>query len=143
MSGKGKSGGKGGAVTAPTAPLVTGQVVIAAGVPGWEAATVHIYLEDISYADERAKVVAKVELRGVRHNPAGETAIPFALHAPPDAPRIERRADYSVRVWVDHDGDGRKGPGDLYSDQTYPVLTQGFGTAVTVRLGTHAADKRR
>ena len=48
---------------------------------------------------------------------------------------IDRDHDYSVRVWLDRDGDKKPGSGDLWSDQSYPVLTRGFGTEVTIVLG--------
>jgi hypothetical protein len=37
-----------------------------------------------------------------------------------------------VRVWVDRNSDGRPGAGDLFSDQSYRVLTGGFGSTVII-----------
>ena len=122
------------------APLVTGQVVIAATAPAFRGATAHVYLEDVSYTDAAAVVVAEAVIPDVRHEPTGDggddTALPFALHAPPGVTTIDPRNDYAVRVWVDRDGDGQQGPGDLYSGQSYRVLTRGFGRTVTITVGS-------
>ena len=122
------------------APLVTGQVVIAAAAPAFCGAIAHVYLEDVSYVDAAAAVVAEAVIPDVRHEPTGDggdgTLLPFALHAPPGATTVDPRNDYAVRVWVDRDGDGQQGPGDLYSDQSYRVLTRGFGRTVTIMIGS-------
>jgi hypothetical protein len=125
-------------------PLVEGQIVIAAQVPAFRGAAVHVSLEDVSHADVASAVVARAVLLDVDHEPrrsmvrrGGEgrgTVIRFALHAAAGAPDIDARHDYSVRVWVDRDGDGAAGPGDLFSDERHPVLTHGFGRVVEVRL---------
>ena len=131
------------------APLVTGKVTIAAGIPAFQGATLHVYLEDVSYADAESVPVAETAIRNVNHEPSarsrgdnstksrnkwGDTVVPFELYALPGAAPIDRRHDYSLRVWVDRDGDGKRGPGDLYSDQSYPVLTRGFANTVTITL---------
>jgi len=113
--------------------------VIRAGTPALHGAAVHVWLEDVSRADGEAEQVAEAILRDIHHQPPGgaqehgDTSLPFALHAPPGT--INPRNDYAVRVWVDHDGDGKEGPGDLYSDQSYRVLTRGFGQSLTVVVG--------
>jgi hypothetical protein len=130
-------------------PLVTGKVIIAAGIPPFNGATIHVYLEDVTYADAESLPVAETVINNVNHGPSassrgdksrkseskkGDTVVPFELYASPDAAPIDRRHDYSVRVWVDRDGDGRRGPGDLYSDESYPVLTRGFANTTTITL---------
>ena len=118
--------------------LVTGELVISAAVAPFQGATAHLYLEDISYADAPAVVLADATIADLRHDPSatsdGDTVVPFALRARPSSP-IARRNDYAVRAWVDRDSDGTTGPADLFSDQSYRVLTQGFGSTVTIRLG--------
>jgi uncharacterized lipoprotein YbaY len=124
-------------------PLVTGQVIIADQTPALADASAHISLEDVSYADAPATTVAETVIPHIRHRPSqlgsgdnrGGTVLSFALRAGPGAPAIDPGNDYAVRVWVDRDGNGRPGPGDLYSDQRYPVLTRGFGNTVTITLG--------
>jgi uncharacterized lipoprotein YbaY len=119
------------------APEVRGTIVIAAATPSFRGATAHIYLEDISFADASAVVAAEVTLPGVNHDPAttgGDSIIPFSLRPEPSV-TIAPGNDYAVRVWIDRDGDGTTSAGDLYSDQSYRVLTRGFGQSVTITLG--------
>jgi hypothetical protein len=122
--------------TAPAESLVTGEIVIPAGTVV-HGGTAHVRLEEVTRADHPAARVAETEIPGIRH-PApgalGDTVIPFALGGGSGGPEIDPAGDYSVRVWLDVDGDGQPGPGDLYSDQSYRVLTRGFGTTARVTL---------
>jgi hypothetical protein len=126
------AGGDGGADD-HDAPRVTGTVVISAAVPPMHGAVVQVRLEDVTLADAAAETVAIATIPGVEHEPArGETGVPFALTVAGDTIKPRRR--YTVRVWVDRDGDGRAGPGDLYSDRSYPVTSDDIGRPVTVVL---------
>lgn len=117
------------------APWVTGEIVIDVGVPTFDGGTAHVRIEDVSHVDAPAVVLVETTLVDVAHFPwLGATRIPFALPAPTGAPTSPRLGDYSVRVWIDTDGDGKQGPRDLYSDQSYPVFTRGFGRAVVIFL---------
>lgn len=116
-------------------PLVTGQIVIAAATPSLSGATIHVYLEHTSYADAAASTVAETTIANVGHRAGSETTLAFALDSAPRMPPIDPHNDYTVRVWLDCDGDGNDGPGDLYSHQSYPVLTRSFGRTVTITLG--------
>lgn len=114
---------------------ISGRVVIAASVPPFTAGVVHVRLEDVSNADARASLIAEAVIPDVSHDPAtheGPTVVMFRLTAP-DVLAADR--DFSVRVWVDCDGDGRPSSRDVWSDQAYRVLTRGFGTDVTVTVG--------
>ena len=119
------------------APLVTGRVHIAAEIPAFAGATLHVYLEDVSHVDAEAMAVAESLVQGIRHAPSQseETVVSFALHAAPNSTAIDARHAYSIRVWVDCDSDGKPGANDLYSDQSYRVLTQGYGNTTTITLG--------
>lgn len=120
--------------------LVNGQLVINAGIPPFHGATAHVTLEDISYADAAAVVVAAATIPGISHDPTTngrDTVIPFALEAQPTAPPVSAGNDYAVRAWVDRNCDGTEGANDLYSDQSYRVLTRGFGRTVTISLESH------
>jgi hypothetical protein len=117
--------------------LVSGQILIPAGADSFEGATAHIRLEEIPSADMAARVIGETIIDGVRHenNAEGrETVVPFTIRVPRGARAIDRQFDYAVRVWIDRDSDGRPGAGDLYSDERYPVLTQGFGHTANVRV---------
>ena len=111
-------------------PLVTGRIVIARGHAGLADASVHISLDDVGRADAAAISVAAT----VIHHVSAGTVLPFALFPTPGAASIDPGRHYAVRVWVDRDGDGRPGPGDLHSDRSYPVLTRGHGSTVTIAL---------
>ena len=128
------------------APHVTGRIIIKSQVPPFSGAVAHVLLEDVSPADGESIVLAEAVVRDVNHGSSGDkaagrsgaedgsTEISFALHVS-SGMVIDPRSDYAVRVWVDSDGDGKEGPGDLYSDERYSVLTRGSGRDVTVTLG--------
>lgn len=122
---------------------VKGTVVISSQVPAFESATVHVTLEHVSLADAGSDLVAEAIIHGVRHRAgiagqrgpaAANTQVPFDVHLDDQAARIDPKSSYVVRVWVDVDGDGRSSQDDLYSDQSYPVLTGGFGNTVSIIL---------
>lgn len=116
---------------------VRGKITISPKVKKFSRATAHIYLEDISYADATAEVLTELVLKDISHGVAksiAETVIDFKLSVPPVSV-INPRNDYSVRVWIDLDGDGKKGKGDLHSNQTYPVLTYGRPNEVNIKIG--------
>jgi hypothetical protein len=123
-------------------PRVTGRVVIATSVPGFVAGALHVQLEDVSAIDAPARVVARMDVDGITHEPArlrnaksdtdpAGTVVTFTL-IPSTA--IEAEHSYSVRVRLDRGRGGDPGPDHVWSDQSYPVLTRGFGSDVTIVL---------
>jgi hypothetical protein len=117
-------------------PLVMGRIFIPSSVEGFDGATAHIKLEDTSRADGSARLISEVIITNISHRQKSEekdTILPFAFYAPENF-HINPKSDYSVRVWIDLDGDEKKSNGDLFSDQSYRVLTHGFESEVTVRL---------
>src|SRR4029453_2327049 len=126
-------------------PLVSGRIIISPARSAQADATVHVYLEEVSWADAPATVVAETAILQVgRPGESGAAEhgaieLDFTLREGPNGPAIDSRSDYAVRVWVDCDGDGLPGPGDLYSDQRYPVLTRGYGRTVTIELSSNRA----
>lgn len=125
-------------------PPVTGRVVIAASVPGFVAGALHVQLEDVSQIDARAKVIARTDVDGITHEPANlrnaesdtlpaGTVVPFTL-IPSTA--IEAERSYTVRARLDRGRFSDSGPAQIWSDQSYPVLTRGFGSDVTIVLDT-------
>jgi uncharacterized lipoprotein YbaY len=125
--------------------LVRGGIIITNRVPPFTGATAHVYLEDVSRADGESVVLAETVIKNVSHKPSHNNVvghprenvapmISFTLPVPPETV-IDPGGNYAVRVWIDRDSDGKEGPGDLYSDERYRVLTHGGGSQVTITLG--------
>ena len=119
-------------------PRLAGRVVIPPSVPPFSAGTLQVWLEDVSYADRAAVVVAETTVADVTHAPgpaasADEegTVIDFSLEP---LREIEPTADYSVRVSLDALAGSGNDALAMDSDRTYPVLTRGHGAEVTVVL---------
>ncbi len=111
---------------------VGGRVLISNSHPAFRGGVVYVRLEEISRADAESALIAELIIENIDHGDT-ETEIPFRLEIPVDG-RIEPMGMYSVRVWVDTDGDGKRAPDDLYSDRAYRVLTYGFGDYVEIKL---------
>ena len=110
--------------------LVEGEVVFEASAPPIRGGTLYVALEDVSYADAPARVMARYVARDVDHDPQAPAPLRFRLAGPPPDPR----ARYVVSAHVDVDGDGAVTRGDFISMQSYPVLTHGYPTVVTVEV---------
>jgi uncharacterized lipoprotein YbaY len=118
--------------------LVSGTLVISPETPPFRGGTAHVRLEDISYADAAATIVAESVIPDVNHPQQGrETTVPFELRRGPSSPAIASKNDYAVRAWVEMKRGGTEEEDTLYSEQSYRVLTRGYGNAVTIRLGSH------
>jgi len=115
--------------SSPT-PLVRGRVVFDESVESFTGATLYVFLEDTTYADESAEKIAEQVIKDVAYDKQARNSFPFALKgAIPN-----ERAHYSVRVLVDVDGDGRVSRGDFVNIESYPVLTWGHPNEVTIRV---------
>ncbi|THU41172.1 hypothetical protein FAM09_03400 [Niastella caeni] len=113
-----------------TLPHIEGQLIFRQTVPAFHNATVHVYLEDVSYADTTATALAHVIIPGVSHSKE-ETVIAFRLELKSNI-TINSTADYSIRVWVNKNNDGVLHSHDLFSDTRCPVLTHGYGNQVDI-----------
>jgi uncharacterized lipoprotein YbaY len=115
--------------------LITGRVLIARSIPRFTRGVLRVRIEDVSYADKAARVIAEVLIRDIEHSGSdlemgSATAVPFSLDPPAD---IAPDHDYTVRASLEYEG--AKESRTVRSDRTYPVLTRGFGSDVTVELG--------
>ena len=119
----------GGGAPSGGVPLVEGEVVFDGEVRAFAGARAYVRLEDVTRADGPAGVVAEQVLEV---SAAGGRVVPlsFAL----TGVVADARASYSVRVHVDVDGDGRVSPGDYVTMQSYPAVTRGHPSRVTVRV---------
>jgi hypothetical protein len=112
----------------PAGKLIRGKVLIPAGVPAFEGATAHVRLEELSGEDDKgAAVKTETTIPRVSHRPSGDpsqdTLVDFEISVDPGSFKIDPKNEYSVRVWIDYDSDGKRGPGDCYSDERHRVLT--------------------
>jgi len=95
-----------------------------------EAGTVaHVLVEDVTHADAASISVARESLP-LSSVATENTLLPFRL----TVPDVDASRRYAVRVHIDRSGSGRVEPGDQISTQSYPVLTQGSQSYVTVAV---------
>jgi hypothetical protein len=111
-----------------TVPLVKGKVTFEEVAPPFTGATMYVRLENIIAADIASKVVAEYVKRDVAFDPKIPSDLIFAIAGNLPDPR----ASYAVRVHIDIDGDGEVSHGDFISMQSYPVITFGHPTEVSI-----------
>ena len=111
-------------------PLVEGEIFLEDAQRSFTGATVHVRLEDVSYVDAPSRVVAEHTIRDVSHEPGIEHIVSFTLYG--DAP--DEKGRYVVTVHVDLHGQGRITRGDYLSMESYPVLTHGRPSQVSVHV---------
>lgn len=119
--------------------LAAGQILIPAAVPGFAGATAHVRLQELSGEDDRgAAIKAEVVIPGVSHDPSAGggdgTLVPFVIRFEGSAAAVDPDNEYAVRVWIDFDSDGKKGPGDLYSDERHRVLDGGPARPLIIKV---------
>lgn len=111
-----------------TVPLVKGKITFEEVAPPFTGATMYVRLENITAADTASEVVADYVERGVTFDPKTSSVLSFAIACNPPDPRDS----YAVRVHIDVDGDGEVSKGDFVSMQSYPVITFGHPTEVSI-----------
>lgn len=96
--------------------LLRGEIVFDEVFPSLTDAVLHLYIEDTTLADASARVIVyqKIALLSA-------AALSLTLHVPLPDPR----ADYTLRVLIDLDGDGQIGRGDFINTVNYPVPADG------------------
>jgi len=111
-------------------PVVRGRILFDKDVGPFTGTTVYVRLENVSRVDAIAERVAEQVVHEVSHAEGEEKALAFELRLD----EVNERAEYSVRVHVDVDGDGALSRGDYHSPESYPVLTYDRPNEVEVRL---------
>ncbi len=111
-------------------PLVKGDIFLEDAQRSFTGATVHVRLEDVSYADAPSSVVAEQTIRDVSHESGIEHIVNFTLYG--DAP--DEKGRYIVTVHVDLHGQGRVTQGDYLSMESYPVLNHCRPSQVSVHV---------
>jgi hypothetical protein len=122
-----------------TSEVIRGKVLIPAEVPAFEDATAHIRLEELSGEDDKgAAVRAETTIPAVSHQPTGgalqDTLVDFEISIGPGSFTIDPKNEYAVRVWIDYDSDGKRGPGDCYSDERHRVLTGSSAVPLLIKV---------
>lgn len=113
-----------------SAPLLRGEVVFEEGAHSFTDATLRVSLLDTSLADAPSKTVLSQVVKNVSYDSEHPQKLTFALSgAVPD-----EDAQYTVRVHLDLNGDGRISRGDYINMQSYPVLTRGRPNVVSVQV---------
>ena len=109
--------------------MVTGRIEFVPDQPHFDAADVHVWVEDTTYADAYAARVFHHRMSDVSYHGELE-GIPFALDY--NLPRPVGRT-YSLSALVDLDGDGKPGRGDYVSFQAVAIPQEGTVACVRVR----------
>lgn len=115
---------------ASTEPLVTVEIEMAEIAQPFSGATAYVRLEEVTYADAPAHLVAENVIDNVSYTGSSNTIATSVLHGQP----ADSQAHYSVRVHLDLDGDRQISRGDYISTESYPVLTHGHPNRVSVRV---------
>jgi uncharacterized lipoprotein YbaY len=110
--------------------LVRGEALFPENAPAVSGATLYVRLQDVSYADAPARLIAEQVIPDVSWSGKGPHRVEFALEGSvPD-----ERADYAVAAHLDVDGDGRVSRGDYLSLERHPVRAARDPGPVSVRL---------
>jgi uncharacterized lipoprotein YbaY len=117
----------GTSVMAANAPI-TGTIEFPEATKLPPQAKVYVRLLDTSAADAPARLVAEQVLQELPAEAHERKKIRFELRSG----LVDERADYTVSVLVDVDGDGRLGRGDFINMQSYPVLTRGYPSNIEI-----------
>jgi uncharacterized lipoprotein YbaY len=111
-----------------TNSLISGDIRFAERPSLPEGAKIYVSLLDISLADAPSKVVVEQVLTGIAEKANSGKLISFTIDG-----KIENaQSSYSISVLVDVDGDGKRSKGDFINMQSYPVLTFGHPSQVSV-----------
>lgn len=108
-------------------PFVTGKIVFGSDFKPFFGATVYVRLEEVSRIDHVAELVAIAVMREV-HAGGPPDEINFTL----EAPHLESRARYVVRIHVDVDDDGQAGIGDYVSTASHLVMAEADSTVLLI-----------
>lgn len=108
--------------------IIKGEITFEKDAPSFTGATLHVYLENISFIDAASEVVADYIEWNINFNPNTSNSIPFEI--------VYKNLDpgdrFAIRVHIDVDKDGKVSKGDFINVQSYPVITFGYPKEITV-----------
>lgn len=110
--------------------VVKGEIVFSAKPNLPVSAKAYVRLLNTSLADAPSTTVAEQVIDHVAGFLSKGKKVAFVL----EADSINERDTYTVSVLVDIDGDGKISQGDYISMQSYPVLTFGSPSEVTIEV---------
>lgn len=111
-------------------PVVKGEIKFAGKPALPPSAKTYVRLLNTSLADAPSNVVAEQVIDHIASSLSKNERVAFRLE--PDS--IDERDSYTVSVLVDLDGDGKVSKGDYISMQSYPVLTFGSPSEVSIEV---------
>lgn len=107
--------------------MVAGRIEFLPDRPHLTAADVHVWIEDVTYADVPAVRIFQQRMPGVSYG-GGPEGIPFTLDYNPEP----SDRTYTLGALVDLDGDSTAGRGDYVSYQAVSLPKE--GTIARVRV---------
>jgi uncharacterized lipoprotein YbaY len=111
-------------------PLVSGEIQFDQPPHLPSGVKAYVRLLDVSMADAPSRLIAEQVLTDISQKANSGQSIPFVLYGTlPD-----ERGSYTISVLVDLDGDGKISRGDFITMQSYPVLTFGYPSHVSVQV---------
>jgi uncharacterized lipoprotein YbaY len=113
-----------------TGAVIKGKIIFKDKASSFTGATLYAYLEDVSLADAASVVLGKYVERNVNFN--GETSAFLSFKI--EYKDLDFRNRYEIRVHIDVDGDGEVSKGDFINMQSYPVITRGYPTDISILI---------
>ena len=109
---------------------VEGKITFEENAVAFSGAMMHIHLEKVTYTDAASEIIASYSRQEVSHNPQNRDSdvLRFKL----EVSDLNPQDDYSIRAHIDLDRDGRISRGDYINMQSYPVLTRGHPSEVSI-----------
>jgi uncharacterized lipoprotein YbaY len=109
---------------------VTGEILFDKDIGSFFGATAYVRLQDVSMSDAPSKAISEQILKNVGYDPNDPKPVAFSLY--PE--NYDPTGRYIVSIHVDVNGNGVLDAGDLINMESYPVLTHGYPTKVTVKV---------
>jgi uncharacterized lipoprotein YbaY len=111
-----------------TNSLINGDIRFAERPSLPDGTKIYVRLLDTSMADAPAKVIAEQVLTDISEKANSGEPVAFTI----DGKIENQQSSYSISVLVDVDGDGKRSKGDFINMQSYPVLTFGNPSQVSI-----------
>lgn len=111
--------------------LIKGNACFEAGAPAFQDADLIIRLEDTSFADTPASLVAQIVLHGISWSGDPAQRQPFTLNIPDN---LDPRSRYELRMHLDKGRNGHISRGDFITTQSHRLDTTVLGAQINIPL---------